>query len=87
MKNSLQKSITTAMVLGGLSLSAHAENKIKAGSYNIDPAHSKVGFEIPHLVISTVEGRFTKFEGSLELAEKFEKSKVSPKKSRSMLST
>lgn len=47
-----------------------------AGSYAIDGAHSKVGFEIPHLVISTVEGRFTKFDGTVDLAKPFEKSKV-----------
>ncbi|AZZ36226.1 polyisoprenoid-binding protein [Bdellovibrio sp. qaytius] len=47
-----------------------------AGKYNLDEAHSKVGFEIPHLVISSVEGRFTKFEGEIELADKFTDSKV-----------
>ncbi len=46
------------------------------GKYSVDPAHSKVGFEIPHLVISTVEGRFSKFDGEIELDKKFEKSKV-----------
>lgn len=51
----------------------------QAGKYNLDIMHSKVGFEIPHLVISTVEGRFTKFEGEIELAEKFTDSKVSAK--------
>lgn len=48
----------------------------QAGKYALDEAHSKVGFEIPHLVISTVEGRFTKFEGEIELADKFTDSKV-----------
>lgn len=57
------------------SLSAFAKN-IPAGTYNIDPAHSKLGFEIPHLVISTVEGRFAKFDGSLTVDSKLEKSKA-----------
>ena len=48
----------------------------QAGTYNLDPMHSKVGFEVPHLVISTVEGRFTKFSGDIQLGEKLEKSKV-----------
>lgn len=48
----------------------------QAGKYALDESHSKVGFEIPHLVISSVEGRFTKFEGEIELAEKFTDSKV-----------
>jgi polyisoprenoid-binding protein YceI len=34
------------------------------GKFNIDPTHSTVRFEINHLVIATVEGRFGKFEGS-----------------------
>jgi polyisoprenoid-binding protein YceI len=32
----------------------------------IDPAHSEIGFKIKHLVISTVSGKFTSFEGKLE---------------------
>ncbi len=49
---------------------------MKPGTYDVDPAHSKVGFEIPHLVISSVEGRFTKFEGKVILSDKFERSTV-----------
>lgn len=50
--------------------------KPEVGSYKIDPAHSKVGFEIPHLVISSVDGKFTAFEGTVDLKENFEKSTV-----------
>lgn len=32
----------------------------------IDAAHSEVGFKVKHLVISTVSGKFTSFEGSLD---------------------
>lgn len=32
----------------------------------IDPTHSEVTFKIKHLMISTVTGHFTKFEGSVE---------------------
>lgn len=58
-----------------LSVSAFAKS-IPAGNYAIDPAHSKIGFEIPHLVISTVEGRFSKFDGNIKVEEKLEKSKA-----------
>lgn len=58
-----------------LSVSAFAKS-IPAGSYAIDAAHSKVGFEIPHLVIATVEGRFSKFDGNIKVEEKLEKSKA-----------
>lgn len=49
----------------------------QTGTYDIDPMHSKVGFEIPHLVISTVDGKFTEFSGTIDLnAKDFNKSKV-----------
>ena len=32
----------------------------------IDTAHSEIGFRVKHLVISTVSGKFTRFEGKLE---------------------
>lgn len=35
--------------------------------YTIDTAHSNVEFSIRHLVIARVRGRFTRFEGALEL--------------------
>ena len=59
-----------------LSTSAMAKENIPAGIYTIDSMHSKIGFEVPHLVISTVEGRFETFEGEIEVKEKIEKSKV-----------
>lgn len=71
---------TTTFVTGAitalLSFSVYAGTAHKAGTYAIDAAHSKVGFEIPHLVISSVDGTFASFEGSVVLAEKFEKSSV-----------
>jgi polyisoprenoid-binding protein YceI len=36
-----------------------------ADSYNIDPAHSMIGFAISHLVINTVHGKFNEFSGSV----------------------
>lgn len=55
---------------------AFAETKIAEGTYKIDTSHSKVGFEVPHLVVSTVEGKFTDFEGTIVVDPKLEKSKV-----------
>lgn len=57
-----------------MTLSAFAKD-YKAGKYDIDAAHSKVGFEIPHLVISTVEGRFTDYKGNIVLDKRFARSK------------
>jgi polyisoprenoid-binding protein YceI len=39
---------------------------IPAGSYNVDPSHSNVGFAVRHMGIATVRGTFHKFEGTLE---------------------
>jgi polyisoprenoid-binding protein YceI len=38
------------------------------GTWNVDPAHSTVGFVARHLMITKVRGRFTDFSGSLEIA-------------------
>ncbi|MEN0059090.1 MAG: YceI family protein [Bdellovibrio sp.] len=70
-----QMALTILLTLTSLTGFA-ADKAIPAGSYTLDPAHSKVGFEIPHLVISTVEGRFTAFDGSITIDPKFEKSKA-----------
>ena len=42
---------------------------IPAGTYVADPSHSTVEFAARHMGISTVRGRFTKFEASLEGGE------------------
>ncbi len=37
--------------------------------WTIDPTHSEIGFGVRHLGISTVRGRFQKFEGTVETTE------------------
>lgn len=70
------KKLTLSTLVTLASLFAFAGKTIPAGTYAIDTAHSKIGFEIPHLVIATVEGRFTKFDGSITIDSKLEKSKA-----------
>jgi len=41
-----------------------------AGNYNVDTAHSNVGFKIKHMMISNVSGTFSKFDGTFEYDEK-----------------
>ena len=41
-----------------------------AGTYNIDPSHSNVGFKVKHMIISNVKGQFDKFTGTFNLDEK-----------------
>ncbi len=36
---------------------------IPAGTWTIDPAHTSVGFEVRHLMVSKVRGQFKKFSG------------------------
>jgi polyisoprenoid-binding protein YceI len=40
-----------------------------AGTWDIDPVHSHVGFVARHLMVSKVRGNFTKFEGQIITAE------------------
>jgi polyisoprenoid-binding protein YceI len=48
-----------------LAVLALASSAWAADEYKIDPVHSKVGFAVKHMAISTVEGRFTDFNGSI----------------------
>ena len=64
--------LVSGLVLGLLMNGAMAAE----GKYNLDPSHAKVGFEVAHMVISNVEGRFNKFEGSLESGKKLKDLKV-----------
>lgn len=38
-----------------------------ADTYQLDPAHSSVGFSVKHMVISNVKGEFTKYSTTFEL--------------------
>ncbi len=42
---------------------------IPAGTWNVDPAHSQVGFAVKHMGIANVRGEFTDFEGTLEIGQ------------------
>jgi polyisoprenoid-binding protein YceI len=39
------------------------------GTYGLDVAHSQVGFAVRHMAVSKVRGRFTKFDGAIQIAE------------------
>jgi polyisoprenoid-binding protein YceI len=53
--------------------------KIETGSYSVDAMHSKVGFEVGHLVIASVEGRFDQVGGTIEMGKKLEDTKINAK--------
>ena len=39
------------------------------GTYNLDPAHSSVGFTVRHAMVTKVRGEFTDYEASITVAE------------------
>jgi polyisoprenoid-binding protein YceI len=46
--------------------------RVPAGVWNVDPVHTSVGFEVKHMMIATVRGRFHDFEGTIESGETLE---------------
>jgi polyisoprenoid-binding protein YceI len=50
--------------------------RVPSGSWTIDKAHSSLEFRVKHMMISTVHGRFTDFEGTIEAAADYHDSKV-----------
>lgn len=42
---------------------------VPAGTYNLDPAHSLIGFAVRHLEINLVSGRFKDFAGTINYNE------------------
>ena len=49
---------------------------IPTGTWTVDPAHSSVEFSVKHMGIANVRGRFSEFEGTLEMKEDLAASRV-----------
>jgi polyisoprenoid-binding protein YceI len=47
--------------------SATTQISLPAGTWNVDPVHSSVEFQVKHLGIASVKGQFKEFEGTLEV--------------------
>jgi len=43
------------------------QTSLPTGTWNVDPVHSSVEFQVKHLGIATVKGQFKEFEGTLEV--------------------
>jgi polyisoprenoid-binding protein YceI len=41
-------------------------DRIPTGTYDVDPIHSSVGFEVRHMGIATVRGAFRRFKGTID---------------------
>jgi polyisoprenoid-binding protein YceI len=50
--------------------------KPEAGTWAIDPAHTRLGFVARHLMASKVRGSFASFTGTIDVAEDLTQSKV-----------
>jgi polyisoprenoid-binding protein YceI len=59
----------------------------EAGTWNIDPVHSEVGFSVRHMMVSKVRGRFTTFSGQLVTADDPLKSSVTAEIDLSSINT
>ncbi len=40
-----------------------------AGTWKVDPAHTRFGFAVKHMGVATVRGHFEEFDGTLEIGE------------------
>jgi polyisoprenoid-binding protein YceI len=50
--------------------------RVPTGTWAVDPVHSSIGFDVKHMMISTVRGHFKEYEGTLEAAEDYHDSRV-----------
>ncbi len=49
---------------------------IEPGLWTIDPAHTRIGFQAKHLMVTKVRGSFESYEAKLEIAEDLTDSKI-----------
>ncbi len=50
--------------------------KIPAGTWKLDPAHTKLGFAVKHMGVSTVRGEFRDFDGTIEIGDDITESRA-----------
>jgi polyisoprenoid-binding protein YceI len=71
-----RSSFTIAALLGALSTapvyaqSAQSTAAVARSEWAVDPGHSHVGFSVPHMVVSEVDGEFKTFQGKVWLDER-----------------
>jgi polyisoprenoid-binding protein YceI len=63
----LRRSLPLTLALALPALVAGPVRAAALETYTIDPVHSKAQFDISHLVVSTVSGKFTQFQGTIHL--------------------
>ena len=48
-----------------MTATATTRQPLESGTWSIDPVHSRIGFEVEHLGISTFRGAFSRYEGRI----------------------
>lgn len=56
----------TRSILAAAMLLIAAGTSAQTTKWTVDPAHTSVKFSVSHMAVSEVEGRFTKFDGTVE---------------------
>ena len=68
--------VSLALTLGASHVAAQAAAPAPAASpaglteWAIDPSHTRIGFSVPHMVVSEVDGQFKQWSGKALLDEK-----------------
>jgi polyisoprenoid-binding protein YceI len=57
-------------------MSTSTATALPAGTYDVDPVHSRVEFAVRHLGIATVRGHFGSFSGTFEVGDDLASAKV-----------
>lgn len=60
---------------------------MKTTTWTIDPHHSEITFKVKHLVISTITGSFSEFEGNFITGDEFENAAISFESNVNSIST
>ena len=50
-------------------MAQRTKSLIPTGTWEVDAVHSSIGFAVKHMGIANVRGRFTEFEGTLEVGD------------------
>jgi polyisoprenoid-binding protein YceI len=68
----MNRSFFSQMLVSGVLFTSffNFSSESSAAAYKLDAAHTEIGFSIKHLMISTVKGRFNKFDGGFDYDEK-----------------
>ena len=60
----------------GTGSTTRTRSAVPTGTWRVDPVHSSVQFAVKHMGIATVRGKFTRFEGTLDVGGDLSSSKA-----------